>query len=221
MSHCSRSLPITFCLASLMILPLLHSLPFSTFIQVSKHITMLCCPQPLQNQTVGLPQEYDSDSQNEADVFYLSSASAGSEHLPNLSAQDTAKEMRNKITEQNKVMISKKRRLRLTFSPPISTVVGTGTGALSREDYTAKERKNCWWDVEEISRSRAPAKRVMTLISHSGQHFVKMIDDSFKLAQELSTSLREKEMDALMRDPNNFCSDIDATEFNGHGRRGL
>jgi hypothetical protein len=169
---------------------------------------------------MNLPQELNSVSQREADVIFLSGASAGSRHLPNASATDnTEKGMRNKICEQNKVDINKKRRL--TFSPIISTVIGTGTGALSREDYTVQEKRNCWWAVEEISRSRAHAKRVMTLIRHSGQHFVTMIDDSFKLAQQLSTSLLQTEMDALMRDPNNFRSEIDASEFNGHGRRGL
>jgi hypothetical protein len=166
---------------------------------------------------MGWPREDDFDSQDEAEVFSFPTVPAGSEHfLPHPSAKDAEKEMRNKMSEPNKVMICKKRRL--TFAPTIATVVGT---ALSREDYTVQEKKNCWWAAEEMFRSRAHAKRVMTLIMHSGQYFLKMIDDSFKLAQLLSTSLQETEMDALMLDPNNHRSEIDASEFNGHGRRGL
>jgi hypothetical protein len=169
---------------------------------------------------MNLPQEANSVSQRETDVIFLSGAFTGSGHLPNTSVKDnTEKGTRNNISEQNKVGINKKRHL--TFSPIISTVVGTGTGALSREDYTVQEKRNCWWAVDEISRSRAHAKRVITLIKHSGRGYVTMIDDSFKLAQQLSTSLLETEMDALMQDPNNFRSQIDASEFNGHGRRGL
>jgi hypothetical protein len=168
---------------------------------------------------MNLPQELNCSSLREADVISLSIASVGSENSPNPSAKDAENGLRNKIGYQNEAKINKKRRL--TFSPTISTIVGIGAGALSREDYTVQEKRNCWWAVEEISRSRAHAKRVMTLIRHSGQHFVTMIDDSFKLAQELSTSLLEPEMDALMRDPNNYRSEIDASEFNGHGRRGL
>jgi hypothetical protein len=116
----------------------------------------------------------------------------------------------------NQTMISKKRRL--TFSPTISTVVAT---VLSREDYTVDETKNCWWAVAEISQSHAHAKRARTRIMHRGQHFVKMIDDSFKAAQQLSVSLRKKEVDALLQDTNNFHSAIDASQFDGNGRRGL
>jgi hypothetical protein len=157
------------------------------------------------------------DSQCGAEVFCFPSVSAESVLTNPLAQQDaTEKEMRNMMIEPNKITINKKRHL--TFAPTISTVVGTG---LSREDYTDQEKKDCWWATEEMIRSRAHAKRVMTLIMHSGQHFLKMIDDSFKMAQLLSSSLQEKEMDALMRDPTNYCSEIDASEFNGHGRRGL
>jgi hypothetical protein len=47
-----------------------------------------------------LPQEDDSNSQNEADLISLSSASAGSGHLPNPPAKDADKEMRNKIIQK-------------------------------------------------------------------------------------------------------------------------
>jgi hypothetical protein len=161
---------------------------------------------------------FPSVSASDAEVFCFPSVSVGSVNLPNFVAQQDAaeKEMLNKMSEPSIISIFKKRRLR--FAPTISTVVGEG---LSREDYTEQEKKNCWFSSEEMFRSRAHAKRVMTLIMHSGQHFLKMIDDSFKLAQFLSTSLQEKELDALMRDPNNYRSEIDASEFNGHGRRGL
>jgi hypothetical protein len=122
----------------------------------------------------------------------------------------------NTMTANTPMMISKKRRL--TFSPIISTVVAT---VLSREDYTVDETKNCWWAVAEITQSHAHAKRARTRILHRGQHFVKMIDDSFKAAQQLSVSLRTKEVDALLQDTNNFHSAIDASQFEGNGRRGL
>jgi hypothetical protein len=39
---------------------------------------------------MGLPQEDDSDSQNEAGVISLSSASAGNGHVPSPAAKDKA-----------------------------------------------------------------------------------------------------------------------------------
>jgi hypothetical protein len=60
------------------------------------HYLFTTSAEPLQTQTMGLPQEEDSDSQNEADVVSLSSASGSALHDPP-PAKDAEKETRNKI----------------------------------------------------------------------------------------------------------------------------
>jgi hypothetical protein len=112
------------------------------------------------------------------------------------------------------------KRRRLTFAPEISKVAAT----ISREDYTAEEKRRCWWSTTEVSRSR---KQLMCLIrsltyKERDQHFVEMIDDSFETAQYLSTKgLGEKEVDSLFQDPSNYTSNLEAWALNGQERRGL
>jgi hypothetical protein len=43
-----------------------------------------------------------------------------------------------------------------------------------------------------------------------GQHFIKMIDESFRMAQCLSTALGDKEVDSLLQDPSNYTSKLEA-----------
>jgi predicted metalloprotease len=110
------------------------------------------------------------------------------------------------------------RKRRLTFAPEISKVVGT---VISREDYTAEEMKRCWWSSKEVSKSRILSIRLIHTVRDRGQHFIRLIDDSFMVAQCLSTSLAEKEVDSLMKDPSKYTSKLEAWTLNGQGRRGL
>jgi predicted metalloprotease len=109
-------------------------------------------------------------------------------------------------------------RRRLTFAPEISMETGT----ISREEYTDEEKKRCWWSVKEVSRSRKQCKQLILIGRERGQHCIKMIDDSFKAAQYLSTrSLGDKAVEALFQDPSNYTSKLEAWALNGQGRRGL
>jgi hypothetical protein len=110
------------------------------------------------------------------------------------------------------------RKRRLTFAPEISKVIGT---VISREDYTVEEKKSCWRSAKEISESRTHIKCLIHTYRDMGQHFIRLIDDSFMAAQYLSTSLADNEVDSLLTDPSNYTSKLEAWSLNGQGRRGL
>jgi hypothetical protein len=107
---------------------------------------------------------------------------------------------------------------RLTFAPVISKVMGT---VLSRDDYTAEEKENCRWAADEMSNSRRRSRRIIQTVRERGRPFIKMVDDSFKAAQCLSTTLEDKEVDALLQDPTNYTCKLEAWSLNGQGRRCL
>jgi hypothetical protein len=111
------------------------------------------------------------------------------------------------------------KRRRLTFASEISKVTDT----ISLEDYTDEEKKRCWWSVKEVSASRKQRIHlVLTARREHGQHFVKMIDDSYKTAQSLSTKcLNDKAVDDLFQEPSNYLSKLEAWTLNAQGCRGL
>jgi hypothetical protein len=89
-----------------------------------------CCLQHLFTTSADLDDGFAikrcSDSHSEVDSLSLSIASAGNGNLPKSLAKHAIEKIRNKISIQNKVMISKRWHLRSSLS--ISTVLGTGTG---------------------------------------------------------------------------------------------
>jgi hypothetical protein len=110
------------------------------------------------------------------------------------------------------------KRRRLTFAPEISKVSGT----ISLEEYTDEEKKKCWWSVKDVSTSRKQCMHLILIGRERGQHFVNMIDDSFKAAQYLSTkSLGDEAFDALFQDPSDYTSKLEAWDLNGQSHRGL
>jgi DNA polymerase I-like protein with 3'-5' exonuclease and polymerase domains len=119
-------------------------------------------------------------------------------------------------TATKETKMNKKRRV--TFAPKISKVIGT---VIAREDYTVVEKKRAWWSRKEASKSRDQCKRLILTVRERGQHFIKLIDDSLMVAQCLSTSLGDKEVDSLFKDPSNYTSKLEAWTLNGQGRRGL
>jgi hypothetical protein len=130
---------------------------------------------------------------------------------PHVSTKESA------VTDSSNTKKANKKR-RLTFAPEISKVIGT---VLSREDYTVKEMKRCWWSAKERSKRRIQSIRLILSVRERGQHFISLIDDSFKVAQYLSTSLAAKEVDSLLKDPSKYTSKLEAWALNGQGRRGL
>jgi hypothetical protein len=111
------------------------------------------------------------------------------------------------------------KRRRLTFASEISKVTVT----ISLKDYTDEEKKICWWSVKELSMSRKQRMHLVLAGRERGQHFVKMIDDSFKTAQSLSTkSLNDKAVDDLcFQKSSNYTSKLEAWTLNAQGCRGL
>jgi hypothetical protein len=110
------------------------------------------------------------------------------------------------------------RKRRLTFASEISAVIGT---VLSREDYTVKEKNVCYWSKKERSVLRANALQQIITLRERGQHCMVLLDDSLQVAQYLSKSLADKEVDSLLTDPSNYTSKLEAWSLNGQGRRGL
>jgi hypothetical protein len=106
----------------------------------------------------------------------------------------------------------------LTFAPEISKVVGT---VISREDYTAEEKERCWWSATELSEIHIHSRRLILIYKERGRHFIKMIDDSFKGVQYLSTILGDKEVDHLLQDPSNYTSKLESWSLIGQSHRGL
>jgi hypothetical protein len=132
---------------------------------------------------------------------------------PAISIDQSVANETSSAKKENRIM-----KRRLTFAPEISMETGT----ISREEYTDEEKKRCWWSVKEVSRSRNQCKQLILMGRERGQHCIKMIDDSFKAAQYLSTrSLGDKAVDALFQDPSNYTSKLEAWSSNGQGRRGL
>jgi hypothetical protein len=112
---------------------------------------------------------------------------------------------------------NKKRRL--TFAPEISKVIGT---VISREDYTFKEKKSCWWSAKERSKLRTHSTQHLILtIRERGQECTRLIDDSLEVAQSLSASLAAKEVDSLLKGPSNYTTKLEAWTLNGQDFRGL
>jgi hypothetical protein len=110
------------------------------------------------------------------------------------------------------------KRRRITFASEISKVTGT----ISLEDYTDEEKKRCWWSVKEVTVCRKQRMHLVRTGRERGRHFVKMIDDSFKTAQTLSThSLDDKAADDLFQEPSNYTSKLEVWTLNAQGCRGL
>jgi hypothetical protein len=107
----------------------------------------------------------------------------------------------------NRKKASKKIKRSITFAPEISKVIGT---VISREDYTTEEKKSCRWSNRELSKSRTRSMQLIISARERGQHFIKMIDESFRMAQCLSTALGDKEVDSLLQDPSNYTSKLEA-----------
>jgi hypothetical protein len=110
------------------------------------------------------------------------------------------------------------RKRRLTFASEISAVIGT---VLSREDYTVKEKNVCYWSKKERSVLRANALQQIITLRERGQHCMVLLDDSLQVAQYLSKSLADKEVDSLLKDPSNFTKKLEAWTLNGQVFRGL
>jgi hypothetical protein len=110
------------------------------------------------------------------------------------------------------------KKRRLTFAPEISKVIGT---VISREEYTAEEKKSCRWSNRDLSKSRTRSMQLIAAARDRGQHFIKMIDDSFRVAQYLSTILGDKEVDSLLQDPSNYTSKLEAWSLMKQSHRGL
>jgi hypothetical protein len=106
----------------------------------------------------------------------------------------------------------------LTFAPEISKVIGT---VISREDYTVEENESCRWSNSELSMSRTHSVQRSIAIRERGQHFTNMIDESFMMAQCLSTALGDKEVDSLLQDPSNYTSKLEAWSLLRQSDRGL
>jgi hypothetical protein len=129
--------------------------------------------------------------------------------LPDITTSPRNASIKNSVVIDSSNMIRKRR---LTFAPEISKVIGT---VISREDYTVEEKKRCWWSAREVSKSRTLSLCLIHTFRERGQHFIKLIDDSLMVAQCLSTSLVDKEVDSLLKDPSNYTSKLETWALNG------
>jgi hypothetical protein len=134
---------------------------------------------------------------------------------PNVSTKKSAVADSSNTNKASKLI----RKRRLTFAPEISKVIGT---VISLEDYTVEERQSCWWSAQERSNFRTHSKQLILTLRERGRRCIWLIDDSLQVAQYLSTSLADKEVDSLLKDTSSkYSSKLEAWALNGQVWRGL
>jgi hypothetical protein len=104
---------------------------------------------------------------------------------------------------------------RLSFAPEISHVVGT---VLPRREYTAAEIEQCWWSASDQKAFRANSKAVASSVRKGERSFVALLDDTYKVAHDLSHRLSDTAVNDLLNDPTTYALNLPLI---GEERRGL
>jgi hypothetical protein len=101
------------------------------------HFSLTICQS---KQTMGFPQEDDSDSQNEADDISPSSASSASAvngHSSQPSAKDAEKEMRNKIIKKEEKYVRNARVILIVVGVACAAAVGAAINIFAHQNDQA------------------------------------------------------------------------------------
>jgi hypothetical protein len=113
---------------------------------------------------MGLPEEDDSDSHNEAEVASFSSTSAMSGHLPNPSAKDAEKEMRDKIINTEEKNVRNARVIVIVAGIACAVAVGAAINIFAHQNDQAI------FEIEVRKSSRRRLNRPCLLASRKGHH---------------------------------------------------
>jgi hypothetical protein len=106
-----------------------YNIPAACTILFTKHLHI---------QTMVLPDEDDSDSQSEEiNDISISSASAGSEHLPKPSAKNADKEMRDKMIRKEEKNVRNARFIVIVAGVACAAAVGAAVNIFARQNDQA------------------------------------------------------------------------------------
>jgi hypothetical protein len=113
----------------------------------------------------------------------------------------------------------KARKPRITFATTVSKVVGT---VLSRDDFSEDEKADYWIERKEFDQIQSNAKIVVAAVKEHGQAYVNFIEDSYKIAQQLSEFMVEDdESDLFFEDPSTYTNKMVRWAEADYGQRGL
>jgi hypothetical protein len=72
---------------------------------------------------------------------------------------------------------------KISFARVLSQVVGV---VLSLDEFTEEEIRNCWWSYRDKQRSKVQSRGSISAIRRNGHAFVDTIQNSYKMAHQLS-----------------------------------
>jgi hypothetical protein len=105
---------------------------------------------------------------------------------------------------------------RIQFAPTVQVF-----RVLSRDDFTETEKENYWCSNLDQQSFRVSAMHLVVETRKNGHGFISMIDDSYRMALRLSSTLKPHQIDTVLRDPQRYTEQLEAFTLIGNGRRGL
>jgi hypothetical protein len=121
------------------------------------------------------------------------------------------------VPDTMKMVPSAAHKRRLTFSTTASQV----TTGLSIEDYTEKEKADCWWSISDHNGFREGAKNTMRETQKLQRQLIIKMQGAYKVAQFLGRNRGYKDFSDLLQDPSHHCSQLDEWVARADGCRGL
>ena len=105
---------------------------------------------------------------------------------------------------------------RISFAPIVQVFL-----VLARNNFTEEEKESYWCSNEDQQGFRVTAMQLVVETRKNGHGFIAMVDDSYQIAQRLSSSLKPHQIDTILRDPGRYTEQLEAFTLIGKGRRGL
>jgi hypothetical protein len=114
------------------------------------------------------------------------------------------------------IMPSTTNKRRISFVPTVQVF-----RVLARDDFTQEEKESYWCSNEEQQGFRVSAMQLVVETRKNGHGLIAMVDESYHMAQLLSSSLKPHQIDTVLRDPRMYTEQLEAFTLIGKGRRGL
>jgi hypothetical protein len=102
---------------------------------------------------------------------------------------------------------------KISFARVLSQVVGV---VLSLDEFTEEEIRNCWWSYRDKQRSKVQSRGSISAIRRNGHAFVDTIQNSYKMAHQLSMHITAD--GTLLKNDDLHSSDLQSWTLNGCGR---
>jgi hypothetical protein len=118
-------------------------------------------------------------------------------------------------TEATPPMPSTNKR-RIQFAPIVQVF-----HVIARSDFTQEEKESYWCSNHEQQGFLVNAMQLVIETRKNGHAFIAMVDDSYQIAQRLSSSLKPHQIDTVLRDPRRYTEQLKACTLIGKGYRGL